>query len=68
MVLNVSRECIGCSFKFIPKAGAEESISCLNLTSLFASFVFSLCRRASGAFTIDFSTPTLRIYLNEHPI
>jgi hypothetical protein len=31
-------------------------ISCLNLTSLFALFVFLLCRRA---FTIDSSTPTL---------
>jgi hypothetical protein len=31
-------------------------ISCLNLTSLFASFVFLLCRLRSGAFTIDSST------------
>jgi hypothetical protein len=37
----------------------------LNLTSLFALFVFLLCRLASGAFTIDSSTPTLRIKLNE---
>jgi hypothetical protein len=42
---------IGCSFKFILKVGGEESImdyksrtSCLNLTSLFALFVFLLCR------------------------
>jgi hypothetical protein len=39
-------------------------ISCLNLTSLIALFVFLLC----GAFTIHSSTPTLKINLNEHPI
>jgi hypothetical protein len=43
-------------------------ISCLNLTSLFAMFVFIFCRLTSGAFTIDSSTPTFRINLNEHPI
>jgi hypothetical protein len=58
---------IRCSFKFILKVGVEESVvNCLNLTSLFALFVFLLCRLASGAFTIDFSTPTLRRNLNEH--
>jgi hypothetical protein len=31
-------------------------------------FVFLFCRLMSGAFTIDSSTPTLRINLNEHPI
>jgi hypothetical protein len=31
-------------------------------------FGFLLCRLTSGAFTIDSSTPTLRINLNEHPI
>jgi hypothetical protein len=36
------------------------------LTSLFALFVFLLCRLTSGAFTIDSSTPTLRKNLNEH--
>jgi hypothetical protein len=41
-------------------------ISCLNLTSLFALFVFLLGRQASGAFTIDSSIPTLRIIKNEH--
>jgi hypothetical protein len=43
-------------------------ISCLNLTSLFALFVFLVCRLTSVAFTINSSTPTLRINLNEHPI
>jgi hypothetical protein len=70
-----------CSFKFLLKVGFEESIvkcerttdyrsriSCLNLTSLFALFVFLLCRLTRSAFTIDSSTPTLRRNLNEHPI
>jgi hypothetical protein len=69
-----------CSFKFILNVCIEESIvnpprirdqdhiRCLNLTLLFALFVFLVCRLTSGAFTIDFSTPTLRIHLNEHPI
>jgi hypothetical protein len=41
---------IGCSFKFLIEAGVEESIvnapriSCLNLTSLFALFVFLVWR------------------------
>jgi hypothetical protein len=43
-------------------------ISCLNLTSLVALFVFLLCRLTSGEFTIDSSTPTLTRNLNEHPI
>jgi hypothetical protein len=43
-------------------------ISCLNLTSLFALFVFLVCRLTSGAFTINSSSPTLRRNLNEHPI
>jgi hypothetical protein len=58
------------------KVGVEELIvnasritdNCLNLTTLFALFVFLLCRLTSGAFTIDSSTPTLTINLNEHPI
>jgi hypothetical protein len=60
----------GCSFKFILKVGVEveDSIFCLNLTSLFALFVFLLCRLTSGAFTNDSSTPTSRRNLNEHPI
>jgi hypothetical protein len=41
-------------------------ISCLNLTPLFVLFVFLQCRLTSGAFTIDSSTPTMRINLNEH--
>jgi hypothetical protein len=69
---------IGCSFKFLLKVGVEESIvnttdyrsriSCLNLTSLFALFVFLLCRLTSGAFTINPSMLTLKRNLNEHPI
>jgi hypothetical protein len=43
-------------------------ISCLNLTSLFALFVFLQYRLTSGAFTIDSSTPTLTGNLNEHPV
>jgi hypothetical protein len=41
-------------------------ISCLNLTSLFALFVFLLCRLTSG--DPKSSIPTLRRHLNEHPI
>jgi hypothetical protein len=42
--------CIGCSFKFPVKVGVEESIVMItsqlfNVTSLFALFVFLLCRR-----------------------
>jgi hypothetical protein len=65
---------IGCSFKFLLKVGAERTtdyglrISCLNLTSLFALFVFLLSRLTSGAIPIDSSMPTLRRNLNEHPI
>jgi hypothetical protein len=39
-------------------------ISCLNLTSLFVFFLFLLCRLTSGAFTIDYSTPTLMIHIS----
>jgi hypothetical protein len=35
-------------------------ISCLNLTSHFASFVFLFCRLTSSGFTSDSSTPTLK--------
>jgi hypothetical protein len=72
---------IGCSFKFILKVGVEESIVNApwitdhhrtritdQLTSLCASFVFLLCRLTRGASSINSSTPTLRINLNEHPI
>jgi hypothetical protein len=67
---------MGCSFKFLLKVGVDESI--VNapritdhgsaVTSLFALFVFLLCRLTSGTFTIDSSTPTLRRNLNEHSI
>jgi hypothetical protein len=40
-------------------------INCLNLTAFFALFVFLLCRMTNGTFTIESSTPTLRINLNE---
>jgi hypothetical protein len=43
-------------------------ISYLNLTSLFGLFVFLLRSLTSGAFTIDSSTPALRIKLTENPI
>jgi hypothetical protein len=77
-LLQIISDCIGCSFKFILEVGVEidcerptdyrSRISRLNLTSLFGLFVFLLCRRASGPFTIDSLTSTLRIKLNEHPI
>jgi ABC-type thiamin/hydroxymethylpyrimidine transport system permease subunit len=47
---------------------ADQIFGYLNLTSLFALFVFLLCRLTSGAFTIESLTPTLRRNLNEHPI
>jgi hypothetical protein len=72
---------MGCSLKFAVKVGLVESIvnalritdhgsriSCLNLTSLFALFVFLLCRLTRGAFTINTSRPILTENLNEHPI
>jgi hypothetical protein len=67
---------IGCSFKFLLKVGIEESIvkaprithhGSANLTSLFALFLFLICRLTSGAFTIDL-TQTLRRNLSEQPI
>jgi hypothetical protein len=54
--------------------GVEESIvnapriTDHNLTSLSALFVFLVYKLTSGAFTINSSTPTVRINLNEHPI
>jgi hypothetical protein len=53
---------------FILKVGVEESIVNASritdhLTSLIALFVLLLCRLMSGTFTIDSSTPTLRINL-----
>jgi hypothetical protein len=59
---------IGCSFKFILKVGVEESIVNAPQITDQRSAVFLLCRRTSGAFTIDSSTPTLTINLNERPI
>jgi hypothetical protein len=47
---------------------SRSRISCLNLTSLYALFVFLLWKLTSGALTIDSLTPTLRINLNEHQI
>jgi hypothetical protein len=61
---------IGCSLilkKLIVNARIEDHGSA-DLTSIFALFVFLLCRLTSGAFTIDSSTLTLRINLNEHLI
>jgi hypothetical protein len=58
--------------------GVEESIvnapqitdhgSAVKSNLTFALFAFLLYRLTSGVFTIDSSTPTLRINLNEHPI
>jgi hypothetical protein len=61
---------MGCSFKFLLKAGVEESIvNGPRITEITNQlFVFLLCRVTSGAFTIDPSTPTLRIHLKEHLI
>jgi hypothetical protein len=69
---------MGCSFKFILKVGVEESIVNAPLDRLqskntnnaksevrFKQLIRGLIR---GAFTIDSSTPALRINLNEHPI
>jgi hypothetical protein len=68
---------IGCSFRFKlfsklafktfrvdcePTTDYRSRISCFNLTSFFALFVFLLCRGMNGAFTINSSTPTLRIH------
>jgi hypothetical protein len=69
--------CIGCSFKFILVSwGWRWRVDCERTTgdtsrisSFFELFVFFLCRRTSGAFTITSSAPALRINLiNEHPI
>jgi hypothetical protein len=72
---NMFTRNIGCSFKFPVKVGVEETIvnaqriiRCLNLTSLFALFVFLVFRLTNGAFTIDSFTATLTGYLNERPI
>jgi hypothetical protein len=63
---------------FILKLGIEESIvnvpritdtdHLFKSNLIFSLFVFLLCRLTSGAFTIDSSTPILRINLSEHPI
>jgi ABC-type polysaccharide/polyol phosphate export permease len=74
VVTDTCSSSVTSSDSLITKVGVEESIryrsriSCLNLTSLFALFVFLLCRLRSGVFIIDSSTPTFRIHLNEHPI
>jgi hypothetical protein len=75
-IFEQGHQSIGCSFKFMLKVGIEEwtvnapwitersriSFISLNLTSLSALFVFLLCRLTSGAFTIDYSTPTDAIF------
>jgi hypothetical protein len=68
---------IGCSFKFIVKVGVEESIVNAPLVSLQSKNTNNaksevrfkqLSSVIRGTFTIDSSTPTLRVHLNEHPI
>jgi hypothetical protein len=62
------------SFKFLIEAGVEKSIvnppriSCLNLISLFALFVFLVWRLTSDAFTIDSSTPTSTPHLKKNTL
>jgi hypothetical protein len=64
---------IGVHLSLTSKVGVEESIvnapritdQLLKSNLIFVLFVFFLCRLTSGAFTIYFSTPTLRINLNE---
>jgi hypothetical protein len=68
------------SDSLITKVGVEESIvnapeiryrsriSCLNLTSLFALFVFFTLQTEEWCVHNRLLTPTLRIHLNEHPI
>jgi hypothetical protein len=59
---------IGCSFKFPGKFGVAESIvNALRITD-HGSAVEILRFYTSGAFTIDFSTPTLTGNLSEHSI
>jgi hypothetical protein len=48
--------------------GLRSRISCLNITPLFALFVFLLLRLTSGAFTIGSSTPTLTRHSHQYPI
>jgi hypothetical protein len=72
--------CNGCFVKFAVKVDVEESIvngpldyNCdkLNLTSLFALFVFLICSlknqcfKANGSFTIDSSRPDWK---KKHPV
>jgi hypothetical protein len=52
--------------RIIDDGSAMDQLLTSNLT--FCVFVFLLCRRTSGAFTNDSSTPTLRINLTVHPI
>jgi hypothetical protein len=76
-ILNVDSKnacAVGCSFKCILKVGVEESIvnaPLVTLQSKNANNAKSEVRfkeMIRDAFTIDSSTPTLRINLNEHPI
>jgi hypothetical protein len=56
------------SFKFILKVGVEESIANAPRITDHGSAVLILRFYTSGAFTIESSTPTLRINLNERTI
>jgi hypothetical protein len=77
--IKITKYYIGCSFKCILKVGVEESIVNAPLVSLqckntknaksevsFKQLMHNCIIR--GAFTINSSTPTLRINLIEQPI
>jgi hypothetical protein len=78
---NFCADSIGCFFKFILKLSVEESIvNAPRITDLITDQLFKsnltfcvVCFycgdwRVIVTFTIDSSTPTLMIHLNEHPI
>jgi hypothetical protein len=63
-------------FIWIYPQGGRWRVDCERTTDQLFKFnltfcvvcIFIVCRLTSGGFTIDFSTPTLRIHLNEPPI
>jgi hypothetical protein len=68
MLWNIVFANIGCSFKFLLKVGVEESIVNAPLVGLQDKNTNNAKSVIRGAFTIESSTPTLRINLNEHPM
>jgi hypothetical protein len=73
-IIKYLLRCIGYSFRFILIVGLEKSIVNTPLVSLYskntndAKSEVRLKQLIHGAITIESSTPTLRINLNEHPI